>query len=187
MQWMARGSNGGYFEMMGGGWLIHRGSLLPDPREPSLAPNPRLFASQHVQSSKSTQPSCQPGHLQNLSSNLSSCGAHQVATTPMYLFSTQQCAETHPNPLCIVCEGIHYLSTDLSIPPPICPYYPPDRPRVIALLILSPRPANFKILQHSKLKIIRHNQFPWLQFLHQNRNHSNSPPHLNLSTNTSWI
>ena len=96
-------------------------------------------------------------------------------------------AETHPNPLCIVCEGIHYLSTDLSIPPPICPYYPPDRPRVIALLILSPRPANFKILQHSKLKIIRHNQFPWLQFLHQDRNHSNSPPHLNLSTNTSWI
>ena len=86
MQWMARGSNGGYFEMMGGGWLIRQGSLLPDPREPSLAPNPRLFASQHVQSSKSTQPSCQPGQHQTLSSNLSSCGAHRVATTPMYLF-----------------------------------------------------------------------------------------------------
>ena len=121
MQWMARGSNGGYFEMMGGGWLIRRGSLLPDPREPSLAPNPRLFASQHVQSSKSTQPSCQPGHLQNLSPNLSSCGAHQVATTPMYLFSTQQCAQQlrHTPTHCVlsVWASIIYPGIYLYLPP----------------------------------------------------------------------
>lgn len=120
MQWMARGSNGGYFEMMGGGWLIRRGSLLPDPREPSLAPNPRLFASQHVQSSKSTQPSCQPGQHQTLSSNLSSCGAHRVATTPMYLFSAQCALQLRHTPThCVlsVRAFIIYPRIYLYLPP----------------------------------------------------------------------
>ena len=186
MQWMARGSNGGYFEMMVGlpRTPAHYYQSLSSP---SLAPNPPPLRISTCPILKKYPPllllsawtsSKPPPSL--FSSNLLSSGAHQVATTPMYLFSAHCSVCTTDTP-CIVCVRLHYLYTDLSIPhPPICPYYPAAQPRVIALLIISTQTANFKLVssvfsQYAKLKIIppaHHttSQFPWLQFLHHNRN-----------------
>ena len=95
--------------------------------------------------------------------------------------------------LCIVCAGLHhYLYTDLSIPPPppICPYYPAAQPRVIALLILSTQIANFKSLYSSHCYTTENDShyqpIPMVAISAQQPQYSNSP-HLNMSTNTSWI
>ena len=88
MQWMARGRNGGYFEMMVG--LPHTPAhYYYSLSSPSLAPNPPT--SSHLNMSNPQKVSSPPvRHLQNsslISSNSQpASGAHQFATTPMYLF-----------------------------------------------------------------------------------------------------
>ena len=153
MQWMARGGNGGYFEMMGGGWLIRRGSLLPDPREPSLAPNPRLFASQHVQSSKSTQPSCQPGHLQNLSPpQISPLVAVIRWPRPQCIYSLLS-VYGHTPTHCVLSAwaSIIYPRIYLYLPP-FVPITPGSTKSNCVVDPFHSRAANFKILQKSNGK-----------------------------------
>ena len=107
MQWMARGSNGGYFEMMVGlpRTPAHYYQSLSSP---SLAPNPPPLRISTCPILKKYPPllllsawtsSKPPPSL--FSSNLLSSGAHQVATTPMYLFSAH-CSVYTDTP-CIVC------------------------------------------------------------------------------------
>ena len=127
MQWMARGSNGGYFEMMVGlpRTPAHYYQSLSSP---SLAPNPPPLRISTCPILKKYPPllllsawtsSKPPPSL--FSSNLLSSGAHQVATTPMYLFSAQ-CVQTHR--VLSVCASIIYTRIYLYLIPLFVPITP---------------------------------------------------------------
>ena len=120
MQWMARGRNGGYFEMMVGGRLIHRGSLLPEPREPLLSPPTPASSHRNMSNpQKVSSPSVSLHIFKTSPSQISPLLVLIRWPRPLCIYSlpshkSTQCVQT-PG---IVCVGIHYLSADLSIPPP---------------------------------------------------------------------
>ena len=159
----ARVCNGGYFQMMVGG------SLLPgQPLEPLLSPQPS--ASSHLNMSN-PQKYPLPGLFSPQISFQPTRGAHQVATTPMYLFSAISSTPVftraaHTFTHCVLSVSIHYLYTDLSIPPPICPAITPLTNQELILSTLNSSDCS----RSSWTRISFSNQFPWLQFLPSNRN-----------------
>ena len=152
MQWMARGRNGGYFEMMVG--LPHTPAHYYRSLEsPSLAPTPRLFASQHVQSSKSIQPSCQPGHLQNLSPpQISPLVAVIRWPRPQCIYSLLS-VYGHTPTHCVLSAwaSIIYPRIYLYLPP-FVPITPGSTKSNCVVDPFHSRAANFKILQKSNGK-----------------------------------